>query len=362
VSLRRKSDLANDAKNAVRATDDEFHYGVELKFSIVIPVFNRPRELRRALESCLRQTYSNIEVIVIDDCSTEDVQSVCTEFEDSRLKYARNATNSGASESRNFGMSLATGDYVCFLDSDDILLPEKLRVVHQAIINSAADIIIHKQYRVFDNDHGRAIHEFMPRTPLRQGDSIAEYIFRDGNFIQTNTFTLRRSIVEGRRFEKKYCLWDDTQFIIDCCASTRSIVYLDEPLAIFFDLLDHSRISQTRDMNQHAEMLAYLEQNGLKDAKIYFQALAVSDAIFYQKPFQSLGYVWHGFLRGVSAKRSLFYLGRCLLGFGRMKALVTFMRKLRPLGTWHNDGEASNGPMTPFFIAPLIESDDRKMR
>ncbi len=94
--------------------------------SIIIPTYNRPTYLQRAIGSTLNQTYKNLEIIIIDDFSTQDISAVVNEFQDNRIKYFKNSTNRGSVFSRNRGLSICSGDYVNFLDDDDEILPQKI--------------------------------------------------------------------------------------------------------------------------------------------------------------------------------------------------------------------------------------------
>jgi glycosyltransferase involved in cell wall biosynthesis len=96
--------------------------------SIIIPTYNRPDYLQRAVESSLRQTYKNIEVIVIDDHSVYEVSQVINNFQDERLKLYRNETNKGSVISRNRGLKLSNGSFINFLDDDDELMSEKIEL------------------------------------------------------------------------------------------------------------------------------------------------------------------------------------------------------------------------------------------
>lgn len=298
-----------------------------MKFSIIIPAYNRPQELHRALVSCLRQSHGDFEIIVVDDCSKENIKTVCDNLKDPRIHYLRNSTNLGASGSRNHGLASATGDYISFLDSDDLFLPHKLMEVRNVIGVKKVDIVLHSQYRVFSNDKDGIHFEIMPKIPFKPTDSIADFILRDGNFLQTNTFIMRRDFLKNRRFDGKYKLWDDTQFIIDCCQETKNITYIEKPLSVFFDFSARDRVSQQRQYQQHVEMLAYLEQQEMHNAARYFRAMAVSDSVFCQHPIRAISYVVDGWRAGVSLKRSLFYLARCVLGFGRAKAWTAAIKR-----------------------------------
>ena len=92
------------------------------KISVIIPVYNVEKYLYRCVDSVLGQTYYNIEVILIDDGSTDSSPEICDEYQkrDKRVKVIHKK-NSGAASSRNIGLSSAKGDYIAFIDSDDYI-------------------------------------------------------------------------------------------------------------------------------------------------------------------------------------------------------------------------------------------------
>lgn len=96
--------------------------------SIIMPTYNCGLYIGESLESVIKQTYSNWEVIIIDDCSTDNTQEIVNEYvsKDSRIKYFKLDKNSGAAVARNKAITLANGKYIAFLDSDDIWFEEKL--------------------------------------------------------------------------------------------------------------------------------------------------------------------------------------------------------------------------------------------
>src|SRR5689334_8143428 len=93
--------------------------------SIIIPTYNRSTLLLRAINSALGQTHRNIEVIVIDDGSTDDTQRVLKSLTDTRINCYL-TRNQGASAARNYGLQRSKGEYITFLDSDDEYYPEKI--------------------------------------------------------------------------------------------------------------------------------------------------------------------------------------------------------------------------------------------
>ena len=110
--------------------------------SIVIPTFNHVNYLSKALESVLHQTYTNWEAIVIDNHSTDDTGKVIDKFNDHRIKYLKIQNNGVIAKSRNIGIKSAKGDWVAFLDSDDLWTNDKLKTCIESI-NNQVDLIYH---------------------------------------------------------------------------------------------------------------------------------------------------------------------------------------------------------------------------
>lgn len=96
--------------------------------SIVMPTYNCARFIGEAIASALKQTYENIEVLVVDDCSTDSTRAVVEAFTDPRVRYIALDKNSGAAIARTRAMAEARGDYIAFLDSDDVWAHNKLDV------------------------------------------------------------------------------------------------------------------------------------------------------------------------------------------------------------------------------------------
>ena len=111
------------------------------KISIVIPTYNRPLLLERSLRSVLMQTYSNIEVIVVDDGDKERAKEIVTALQDSRVIYVENdPPKRGGGATRNVGIKLAKGEWIAFQDDDDEWLPNKLQLQMDAVRTTAADV------------------------------------------------------------------------------------------------------------------------------------------------------------------------------------------------------------------------------
>jgi len=95
--------------------------------SIIMPSYNTAEYIAESIQSVLSQSYLDWELIVVDDCSTDNTDEVIKPYlADERIKYIKNATNSGAAVSRNRALCEARGKWIAFLDSDDIWMPDKL--------------------------------------------------------------------------------------------------------------------------------------------------------------------------------------------------------------------------------------------
>lgn len=112
--------------------------------SVIIPTYNRGRLILDSINSVLNQTYKNIELIVVDDCSTDNTEEILKSINDSRIKYVKLEKNSGACIARNKGIELSTGEFIAFNDSDDLWITTKLEKQLCFLKNYNADIVICK--------------------------------------------------------------------------------------------------------------------------------------------------------------------------------------------------------------------------
>ena len=110
--------------------------------SIIVPVYNAEKYLRETMTYIVEQTMRDIEIICVNDASTDNSLHILEEFagKDTRIRIITNSSNRGAAISRNRGMDMAQGTYVCFLDADDIFAEDMLEKEYEAICRYNADI------------------------------------------------------------------------------------------------------------------------------------------------------------------------------------------------------------------------------
>lgn len=123
-----------------------------MKVSIIVPVYNSEHTLKRCINSIIKQTYSDLEVILVNDGSTDRSLEICNEYQtmDNRV-IVLSERNGGPGTAKNYGLKVATGDYVCFVDSDDKLMLNAVDLLLHAIISEKADLAISGYKEIFVN-------------------------------------------------------------------------------------------------------------------------------------------------------------------------------------------------------------------
>ena len=103
--------------------------------SVVVPIYNSGKYLKRCLDSIVNQSYKDIEIILVDDCSSDDSRKICFEYlkKDFRIKLITNEINKGVAYCRNIGIKMATGKYISFVDSDDYVEIDYLEYLYSLI-------------------------------------------------------------------------------------------------------------------------------------------------------------------------------------------------------------------------------------
>ena len=211
--------------------------------SVVIPTHDRGRVVVEAIESALAQTHPPLEVIVVDDGSTDDTAERVGRLRDARVRYLRRS-HAGVSAARNAGIAVATGDLVAFLDSDDLWKPDKVEAEIAALARyPSAGGVFSDLEKV---DGATFVPSFMRRTRVFSR-LLAERAYRDGLLlsaralslcllqevpIKTPALTVRRSALErAGGFNEAWTSSEDWEFLLRF-ARRESLVYVDRPLAV----------------------------------------------------------------------------------------------------------------------------------
>lgn len=123
------------------------------KVSIIVPIYNVEQYLEECVNSILNQTYNNIEVLLVDDCATDKSGDIAKQFEekDSRCKYIKREKNGGLSAARNTGIKNATGDFLCFIDSDDWISDDYVQSMLELAKKDNSEIVVCDYYMVIED-------------------------------------------------------------------------------------------------------------------------------------------------------------------------------------------------------------------
>jgi glycosyltransferase involved in cell wall biosynthesis len=180
-------------------------------FSILIPTYNRSQLLIEAVQSALAQSFEDFEVIVVDDGGTDNTENVIGSFNSPKVSYFK-TENKERGAARNFGISKAKGEYLVFMDSDDVMLPNHLETLHSHLKDHPEDLIATK-YFFFAEKKGSAV----PADVKRLASGYHDYkSFLIGNPLAC-CFTIRRRNVSLVKFreELKYVIMEDWIFLIE---------------------------------------------------------------------------------------------------------------------------------------------------
>lgn len=215
--------------------------------SIIIPVFNTGSNCIKLLERLLESSYQNIEIICVDDGSTDDSFKQLQDFAKKHEKIVvKKQKNGGASSARNTGISLARGDFISFIDSDDYVKQDFIKKLVDSFQDKTTMIAsVALQYNRLAK--GEIFNDFMkPVRERKKHENVIDYVLYlmriDGRMYGAVTKLFRRDIIEKNelRFDEKADFAEDTKFVLDYIAAAlpyykkdSKIVFIYEPLYVY---------------------------------------------------------------------------------------------------------------------------------
>ena len=198
--------------------------------SVNIPCFNSSRFISQTLRSVLDQTWRDFEIIIMDDGSTDDTREKVGAFHDSRIKYFYKA-NEGLSETRNKGIVASCGEYIAFLDHDDLWVPEKLKKQMAAFENDKDVGVVFADAYIF-KDGKKEKATYFQRCGPRRGFIFDDLLLERSNFIPLSSVMMRRQVFDRvGHFKKEYKIGEEYELFLRAADKYR-FDYIDEPLAI----------------------------------------------------------------------------------------------------------------------------------
>ena len=214
-----------------------------MKLSIIIPVYNTSKYLRRCLDSVLNQTYKNIEVIIIDDGSIDDSKDICYEYaaKDSRIKVWCQE-NEGVSTARNKGIDQSSGDLIAFVDSDDAVLKDMYECLIKNLEDNESDISVCDLYRVCDNK--------VTSYGMNDGkifvidDPIKDFLLNQNLKYAIANKVFKRNLIGKTRFNTSLTNSEDRLFIYEIYKKKPKVVKINLPKYIYYLNSDSASTSE----------------------------------------------------------------------------------------------------------------------
>lgn len=227
----------------------------KIKFSIILPVYNVEDYVADAIESVLRQTYSNIELIIVNDGSTDKSKNIIDEYAklDPRIKVI-DCPNNGLSEARNIGLRNASGEYIFFMDSDDIIDKNLFEIVNGKTITEKQKVFMvgFEEFSQSNTFFGKEIDQ-----GVYENKSIIHNILTKKMENYVWQFIIEKSILSEKLRFKTGVLFEDIDWTARFLSQVESVYYINKSLYKYRVRLNS--ITHTRSLKKANDLLIVLE-------------------------------------------------------------------------------------------------------
>tara|TARA_Y100000385_G_scaffold46778_1_gene43449 strand:- start:444 stop:1334 length:891 start_codon:yes stop_codon:yes gene_type:complete len=233
-------------------------------FSVIVPTYNRENFIVKTIQSVLSQTYTNFELIIIDDGSTDNTEKVVREIEDQRIQYHKKE-NAERGAARNYGTNKAKGDYITFLDSDDLLYSKCLEEANLFIASNNGINIFHQLYEVRNNS------DRLIQSADYSNSNVFKSLINKGNFIACQGIFLKADFAKSNLFIEDRNLAGSEDYELWLRISTTTNIVINP--VVTSALIDHSersvvKIDIAKLVSRKELMLHYLFSNKLINSKL----------------------------------------------------------------------------------------------
>lgn len=197
------------------------------RISVIMPVYNTKTEyFKEAVESILAQTYTDFELIIVDDCSKDYIKEIVLSYSDKRIRYYRMSQNSGAAAARNFAISKAQGEFLAFMDSDDISLPSRFEEQIDFFENNPQIGCLGTEFETIGDADNKGFSK-----QIRQHEEITQFLLFTGCAFCQSTVMLRKEILDKNniRYNVEYVPSEDYALWLDLIGKTQFAI-LDKTL------------------------------------------------------------------------------------------------------------------------------------
>lgn len=243
----------------------------DILVSVVIPTYNREATIVRAVKSALKQTWTNIEIIVVDDGSTDGTREAVLAIGDRRVRYLRNEKNLRGGASRNKGGTLALGEYVAFLDSDDEWSEEKVSKQMDAISTHRNPKTVVCYTKLLVKRDGK---EFMePSRGIGSREQVGDYLFKKSGHIQTSSLLMSKELFESCLFDSRLIKHQDWDLAIRLQLNGAKFMFIESAETIWYQDPKMNRVSSLVDSDGSKEWIRQYRDHLSKGAILGFKAI-----------------------------------------------------------------------------------------
>lgn len=239
------------------------------KISVIIPVFRVEKYLTRCINSVVNQTYKNIEIIIVDDGSDDKCPEICDSWakKDNRIKVIHKK-NGGLSSARNAGLSIATGDYISFVDSDDWLELEMYEILYKALIGNQQCEIAECKYRKATDETDFLDDLEKVHYQILDNNKIMDKFYRVGNNY-FNPVVWNKLIKKELLIDFKFAntLNEDWEATFDWYRKTNNLIFVDKILYNYY--FNRTGIVNSKFKKQRLEYLSVWDRLIVKTEKFY---------------------------------------------------------------------------------------------
>ncbi len=203
------------------------------KYSLIVPVFNAEKYLDKCISSILNQTYDNIEVILVDDGSTDYSLDICKNYEkrDKRVKVI-SQKNGGVSNARNNALNNITGDFLSFIDSDDYIEEKTVEIINDILEKYQVDLVKFSYVNEigFLKKRYGFCAEINKKIERKDYDSLYFNALKNDDLANVCNTYISRHLIEGLSFNEKLSYSEDRTFMIELFLKSNSIFFIDDCL------------------------------------------------------------------------------------------------------------------------------------
>ncbi len=230
----------------------------ENKYSIVIPIYNCERFIDRCIKSIINQSYKNIELILINDGSTDNSNIICKKYSenDNRIVYIEQK-NSGVSSARNKGIEKATGDYITFVDSDDYIEKNTLELLNKIIEKEKCDIIKYgyvKESRFLKKTYEFSIEKNININRESYNEKVYPYIFQTYDLSNIWNAIYKKEVISNIRFDEDLKYGEDFKFMIQALLQSKSL-YIESRCLYHYVYNSNSAINKNNMKNKQEKLI-----------------------------------------------------------------------------------------------------------